>query len=128
MVTRTWLQEQLEWYRADPDYLAELLLLDLNEQVVGRMTELELRRVDLAERMGVSRAYVTKLLRGSLSPTLRTIAALAIALDARPAIQLHSERRGIAFEEFPIPGVGAGGIVSRAAKEADFASISAIAA
>jgi len=83
------LHGQLAEYQNDPDYIAELLVLGLNEQVVARMQAMGLRRSDIARRMGVSKAYITRILRGNPNLTLRTVAALSLALDTRPIVGLH---------------------------------------
>ncbi|MBI2767624.1 MAG: helix-turn-helix transcriptional regulator [Chloroflexi bacterium] len=66
----------------DPDYQFELLVIEIGEAIVARMKELGLNRSQLAERMGVSRARVTQVLRGSDNLTLKTLVAVAHALDA----------------------------------------------
>lgn len=83
------LQGRLAQYQDDPDYIAEILVLGLNEQVVSRMEAMGLRRSDIARRMGVSRAYITRILRGNPNLTLRSIAALSVALDTRPIVELQ---------------------------------------
>jgi transcriptional regulator with XRE-family HTH domain len=85
----TWLERSIAEYQEDPDYIAELLVLGLNEQVVSRMQAMGLRRSDLAQRMGVSKAYITRVLRGNPNLTLRSIAAVSLALDTRPIIGLQ---------------------------------------
>jgi len=89
MNSQTWLEEIGQEYRHDVDFISEVLVLDLNEQIVDRMTARGLRRSDLAQRMGVSKAYITKVLRGNTNLTLRTLVALCLATDAIPTVQLR---------------------------------------
>lgn len=89
MTGETWLERSVGEYEEDPDYIAELLILGLNEQVVSRMQALGLRRSELAQRMGVTKAYITRILRGNPNLTLRSIAALSLALDTRPIVGLQ---------------------------------------
>jgi transcriptional regulator with XRE-family HTH domain len=97
-------------FQDDPDYELYGVLLDVTESIVRRMIEKNIRRTDLAERLGTSRAYVTKLLDGQENMTLKTLVRVANALEmkvdtrfiprekaARPAMKLgvkSDTRRG----------------------------------
>ncbi len=72
----------------DLDSLTDELLLDVTEQLYVRMTELGLRPTDLAERLGVSRAYVSQLLNGRPNMTMRTLVGVAHVLGQRVHVQL----------------------------------------
>ena len=85
--------------RVSPDQQAEQTQID--EEMYGLVTELTneinwlmrergLTRADLAARMGVSPGRVSQILGGGENLTLRTLAALSTALDARFGIELHS--------------------------------------
>lgn len=88
MQTSEWLTQYLERYREDADYLVERLLLSINEQIVERMESSGLRRSEIAGRMGVSRPFVTQLLRGNPNITLKTLVRLAGAVDLALDIRL----------------------------------------
>ncbi len=81
-----WFQRRLRESRNSSDYILEGVILDVTEQIVAVMQEQEISRSELAERMGVSRAYITKLLRGEGNTTLRTLVRVALALDLRPQV------------------------------------------
>jgi transcriptional regulator with XRE-family HTH domain len=66
------------------DWLAGVV----GEQIVVRMEALGLSRRELAERMGVSPARVTQVLRGSENLTLKTLVLVANALDAHIKMEL----------------------------------------
>jgi len=78
-----WGHEQSESLRHDADYELEVLLLEINELIVGRMEELGWRKVDLANRLGVSRPFVTKLLDGNANLTLKTLVKVTNALGIK---------------------------------------------
>lgn len=59
------------------------VLLDVTEGIVKRMIEQNVRRSELAERLGTSRAYVTKLLDGQENMTLKTLVRVANALEMK---------------------------------------------
>lgn len=84
----TWFEEQLELYRDDPDFKAEIVLLDINEQIVKAMETSGLKRSALAKRLGISRAAVTKMLDGNPNITIKTLCKVAAALGLDVNVQL----------------------------------------
>jgi transcriptional regulator with XRE-family HTH domain len=73
------------------------LITQLTNEINWLMTERGLTRADLAARMGVSPGRVSQILGGNENLTLRTLAALAAALDARFDIGLSSLKAGDAY-------------------------------
>jgi transcriptional regulator with XRE-family HTH domain len=65
------------------DYQTELSIIDLNEKIISKMDELKINRVELAKRLGVSKAFITKLLNGNPNMTIKTIVSIALALDCQ---------------------------------------------
>jgi transcriptional regulator with XRE-family HTH domain len=86
-----WFRELIEQGENDPESLTDELLLDVSEQFYTRMSELGLRPMDLAETLGVSRAYVSQLLNGKPNMTMRTLTRVANALHQQVEIQLHDK-------------------------------------
>src|ERR1700744_6181052 len=93
--------------RVSPDHLApgqithdqiedELLALvtQLTNEINWYMRERGLTRADLATRMGVSPGRVSQILSGGENLTLRTLAALSTALDARFDVELSALKDG----------------------------------
>jgi transcriptional regulator with XRE-family HTH domain len=70
----------------DEEMLA--LVTQLTNEINWHMRERGLTRADLAARMGVSPGRVSQILGGGENLTLRTLAALSTALDARFDIEL----------------------------------------
>ena len=66
------------------------LVTQLTNEITWYMRERGLTRADLAARMGVSPGRVSQILGGGENLTLRTLAALATALDARFDFELSS--------------------------------------
>jgi len=79
---KTWFTDYLETVKDDIDFITEEKIIDITECIVSRMEELGLNRTALAEKMNVSKAYVTKLLRGNINFTLKTIIAVAQVLES----------------------------------------------
>ena len=73
------------------------LVTQLTNQITWHMRERGLTRADLAARMGVSPGRVSQILGGGENLTLRTLAALATALDARFDFELGSLKTEDAF-------------------------------
>lgn len=77
------LQDWIDEFQGDPDYEFTKVAIDVGEQIVARMEERGMTQADLARAMGVSRARVSQILRGNDNLTLKSIVAVAIALDCR---------------------------------------------
>ena len=70
------------------------LVTQLTNEINWYMRERGLTRADLAARMGVSPGRVSQILGGGENLTLRTLAALSTALDARFDIELSALKAG----------------------------------
>jgi transcriptional regulator with XRE-family HTH domain len=79
----------------DDEMLA--LVTQLTNEINWYMRERGLTRADLAARMGVSPGRVSQILGGGENLTLRTLAALSTALDARFDIELSTLKGGDAY-------------------------------
>ena len=64
------------------EYVAEKLMLRYFRAIRRRMREKGITQSELAERLGVSQAYISKVLKYNQNLTIRTLATLAEALDA----------------------------------------------
>jgi len=80
MSTRTF-RDLCEEARQRATYWEERAVLEFTEEVYRRMEALGLNKSQLAERLGTSAAYVTKVLGGDANFTLRTMVRLALALE-----------------------------------------------
>ncbi len=89
MSTENWFTKTLEGFKDDEDFLAERAILEFTEQVAAAMHEAGMSRADLARKLGVSKAFVTKLLNGNPNLTIRTMVALAKALDCSLNLNLY---------------------------------------
>ena len=78
-------------YADDPDFIAEGMAIAILEDALRIMRDRGLTRSELANRMGVSRANISRLFNAPPNLTLRTIAQLAVALKVRPSVCLDSE-------------------------------------
>lgn len=77
------------------DYLIDALKVEIAEQIYAAMEQQNVKKAELARRLGTSRAYVTKLLQGNVNFTIDSLVKVARVLDCQLDIQLaykHLER------------------------------------
>lgn len=79
----SWLENYVEQKQYTVDFQTELATIDFNEKIIAKMDELKINRAELAKRLGVSKAFVTKLLNGNPNMTIRTMISIALALDCQ---------------------------------------------
>ena len=87
------LRARLKAARASSDYAAEQAIDAITEAIIDRMLELRLSRAELAERLGVSPARVTNLLRGG-NFTVRTLVEISVALDCELSVAFQPRESG----------------------------------
>jgi transcriptional regulator with XRE-family HTH domain len=75
-----------------PEFLLEVVKLTFAEELSRLLEEQGVSRRQLAERLGTSRAYVTRILRTDYNLTAETMVKVALALDARVTLSLQSRR------------------------------------
>lgn len=83
--------------QASPTYGLEGLLLSINEDICSAMEDQRVSRTDLAERLGKSKAWVTKFLGGNRNLTLKTLVHVANTLDLDVNVGL--QRRHVGFQK-----------------------------
>jgi len=108
------LRERIAGLREGAGYRTEQAIYSITEDIVNRMLELDLSRVELASRLGVSPARVTNLLRGANNFTLRTLTELAMALDCDLAIGLVPHQAGASVEREPQSEAGGAEVAAEA--------------
>ena len=75
-------------YGTDPEFLAEGLAIHITDQLVEVLRERSISRSELARKMGVSRAHVSKILSAPPNLTLLSLCKMAAALGLNPAVTL----------------------------------------
>lgn len=75
------LREQHKRDRESVDYKLEMTVLEITDNMLKRLEELHISRTELAERLGVTKAAVTRMLGGNTNFTLKRLLAVALALD-----------------------------------------------
>ena len=83
------LAEYLQEVQDDPEFWTEHVLLELRTALLCRMKDRNVRRSELAEKMGKQRSYISKLLTGHHNSTLRTLVEACVALDCLPRFALQ---------------------------------------
>ena len=82
-----WFKDELETVRKTFEYRLEKILIQLGEDICRLMRDQQISRAEVAERLGVSRAYVTKVLNGNPNLTIKTLLKLSDALGRELAIR-----------------------------------------
>jgi plasmid maintenance system antidote protein VapI len=70
---------------------AERVSVDFLAQVHTRMQALGLSNTELAQRMGTSAAYITRLFRGSANLSVDTMVKLARAVESTLQVELNAQ-------------------------------------
>jgi transcriptional regulator with XRE-family HTH domain len=85
------LERYYQEYTNDPEFIAEGLAIKVTEEMLGLLEEINLSQSALAEKMGVSRAHISRILNAAPNMTLLTIAKIAVALGVTPDVCLKNE-------------------------------------
>lgn len=86
MTTETWLQSKVHDVAGRVGYELERLVVGINEQIVSEMEKEGISRAELAARMDVDKAQVTRMLNGPTNITLKTLVSAASALGCRVSV------------------------------------------
>ena len=88
MTPQEMFQQQLATLMTKPSFMTEQLLLEINEQFCRIMNEQSISRSELADRIGVKRQFITRILNGNPNITLLTLVKVATALNAKIGFEL----------------------------------------
>src|SRR5215210_2821538 len=88
----TKLADLLAEARGSITYRAERAVLDFTGDIDRLVEERDMTRAELAERIGTSAAYVSKVLRGETNLTVKTMVSLADASEADIRISIVDRR------------------------------------
>jgi len=70
MKTEKWFSKLLDKYKEDLEFRTEEIILDFTEKIVTMMEKKNISRAELARRLNVSKAFVTKMLNGNPNLTI----------------------------------------------------------
>ncbi len=66
-------------------------IMAVTEEICKILSEKNITRQELAEKLGKSKGFVSQILNGSRNMTLNTLADVCIALRCTPSIKLYDE-------------------------------------
>ena len=95
MKAYAWFKRELERARDSFDYKLEGLELEVTERILQVMEEKGISRSELAERLGVSKAAVSKLFNNGSNMTLKRLLTIAEALGQELRVNLGPVERRI---------------------------------
>src|SRR3989442_15972505 len=87
MNAEKWFKDELGTVRKTFEYRLERILIQLGEDICRLMRDQQISRAEVAERLGVSRAYGTKVLNGNPNLTIKTLLELSDALGGELAVR-----------------------------------------
>ncbi len=97
------LERDAREYANDPEFIAEGLAIRVVEEMLEHLEQKGLNQSWLAEKMGVSRAHISRILNAPPNMTLLTIAKIAVALEVMPDVSLKTKpRQPGAVERVPV--------------------------
>jgi transcriptional regulator with XRE-family HTH domain len=85
------LEQYAQELNYDPEFIAERLSIKIVEEMLQLLEDRGLTQSWLAEKMGVSRAHISKILNAAPNMTLLTIAKIAVALGTTPDMSLNAK-------------------------------------
>src|SRR5207245_10068519 len=80
MNAEKWFKDELGTVRKTFEYRLERILIQLGGDICRLMRDQQISRAEVAERLGVSRAYVTEVLNGTPNLAINTLLKRADAL------------------------------------------------
>lgn len=80
------LQQIYEKHSNTPEYVSMLLAMNFTHQISTVMAQEGLTQRAMAGRLGVSEAYLSRVLSGHPNMTLKTMAKLSLAVGLMPAV------------------------------------------
>lgn len=93
MATKNWFRQRLALAEKTFDFRLESILIEVAENLALFMKEQNLTRSQLADRLGVSPPYITKILNGNPNLTIKTMLKLADALNQDLEINFKTKQK-----------------------------------
>ena len=88
-IEKEWFDTYGEELTSHPAYILQGLLLEVTERICEAMEKQDVSRSELADRLDVSRQYITNFLNTPSNTTLKTIVEMANALDLEVEVTLR---------------------------------------
>jgi transcriptional regulator with XRE-family HTH domain len=93
-----WFKKELEEARDTFEYKLEGLELEVTETILRVMEEKGISRSDLAQKLGVSKAAVSKLLNNGSNMTLKRLLTIAEAMDLNLSVNFSASEQNVGQE------------------------------
>ena len=92
MSPQTWFEKELEKAKDTLEFKLNTLELEITEGIIKEMEKKSITRTELAERLGVSKAYISKFLNYGSNVTIKKLIEIAHALDCDVDIPLKPKK------------------------------------
>ncbi len=100
-VEAEWYKELKERLKQTPEYQAESIAFDIAIFISEYLKKLNMTQNELAQRLNVSRSYISQILRGKTNMTILTMAKLANVLNLKLDISIIYHERTILDVSMP---------------------------
>ena len=100
MKQKSWMEDKIDLWQDDAEFLTEEKILEFTERLVFEMKSKKVTRVQLASSLGKSKPFVTKLLKGNVNMTLKTMVSVAHALGCN--LHLDLTPKGFRVQTFSV--------------------------
>lgn len=90
-----WFEKEFDEARGTFEYKLEGLELEVTETILRVMEEKGISRSDLAQKLGVSKAAVSKLLNNGSNMTLKRLLTIAEAMDLNLSVNFLSSEQNV---------------------------------
>ncbi len=87
----SWWNELTNDFENTPEYKAEVISMNIANDVFKIMKEAKLSKSELAKKMGVSKSYITQMLNGKSNMTVLSLVKLSDVLGIEVKIDLKKE-------------------------------------
>jgi transcriptional regulator with XRE-family HTH domain len=94
------LKSMMDAARASHAFKAETAIMEFTEEISRMMEERKISKTQLAQRLGASPAYITKILRGTSNFTLDSMVKIATALGCNYRSHLQREESACDWIDF----------------------------
>jgi len=102
METYGWFKSEFEKVQNSFEYKLEGLELSLTEKILSVMKERGISRSELAKRMDTSKAYISKLFKNGSNMTLKSMLAIAEAIDCSVKVDLIEKSSTYTTEDYNV--------------------------
>lgn len=82
------------------DQTSVLFISQVKKKLIAKAIEKKISQKAVADKIGVDRSFITRILKGKTNITLRTLAEISWALGVEPELRLIEEDKNASYNYF----------------------------